>query len=84
MLSADTTKKRIVFLSAFAFLGQFNGSTEDAQEPVYKENAASFRLRECGSGSMHRDTITHPSVFLHAKPLCLGNISPTDGFKAQK
>lgn len=35
-------------LCSFVF---FKGSSGDAQEPVYKENAASFSLRECEPGS---------------------------------
>lgn len=39
------------YLVADSAVCEFKGSTEDAKEPVYKENAASLSLRECGAGS---------------------------------
>lgn len=49
-MCVDILLKRIVWLLVSVVI-KSKGSSEDAQEPVYKENAASFGLRECGADS---------------------------------
>lgn len=51
------------YLVADAALCDFKGSTEDAQEPVYKENAASLSEGMRSRLNMHGETITHCCCF---------------------